>query len=203
MRENALPSLNASDPHPRPLSRGERGENSAVVLISRIRSRATSAEPTDSGRNGDKSYPPAGWKNIAKAEKAIGRRLPPLLVRLYSEVGNGGFGPDYGILGIDGGAGNEGGHDAVALYLSFRKPDKSDPYWWWPDNLLPLAHCGCAMYLCVDCDSPDGKIVWFEPNPHTPGQSWADSFVPLNCNLKQLMEAWVEGDSWLDRFTPI
>lgn len=172
-------------------------------LIRRVRSRAASAEPTDSGWATEKSYPPVGRKSITKAEKAIGYKLPPLLFRLYSEVGNGGFGPDYGLLGIDGGAGNEGGHDALAIYQGFRKPKKSDPYWCWPDNLLPLVHCGCAMHLCVDCAAPEGKIVWFEPNPHAFGQSWADSFIPLNCNLQQLMEAWLEGESWLDRFTPI
>jgi len=172
-------------------------------LIRRVRSRALSAEPTESGWATDKSYPPASQKSIAKAEKTIGFNLPPILVCLFCEVGNGGFGPDYGLLGIDGGAGNEDGHDALALYQSFRKPDKSDPFWCWPDNLLPLVHCGCAMFLCVDCATSEGKIVWFEPNPHTFGQSWADSLIPLNCNLEQLMEAWLEGESWFERFTPI
>jgi hypothetical protein len=172
-------------------------------LIARVRARAKSAEPTDSGLASEKSYLPVGRKSIAKAEKSIGYKLPRLLVRLYSEVGNGGFGPDYGLLGIDGGAGNEKGHDALALYEGFRKPDKRDPFWCWPYNLLPLVHCGCAMHLCVDCASREGKVVWFEPNPHESGQSWADSFIPLNCNLEQLMEAWVEGKSWLDTFTPI
>jgi hypothetical protein len=172
-------------------------------LVRRVRSRATSAEPTDCGRATETTYPPVGPTSIAKAENATGYRLPLLLVRLYSEVGNGGFGPDYGLLGIDGGAGNEGGHDALALYQGFRQADKRDPQWSWPANFLPLVHCGCAMYLCVDCASPDGRVVWFEPNPHTPGQSWDDSFIPLSCNLEQLMEAWVQGESWLDRFTPL
>jgi hypothetical protein len=171
-------------------------------LIRRIHSRATSAEPTDSGWASEKSYPPVGPRSIATIEKAIACKLPPLLVRLYCEVGNGGFGPDYGLLGIDGGAGNEGGNDALALYEGFRKPNKSDPHWSWPDHLLPLVHCGCGMFLCVDCASPEGRIVWFEPNPHVSGQSWADSFIPLNCNLQQLMEAWLEGESWIDSFTP-
>jgi hypothetical protein len=169
-------------------------------LVLRVRSRATSPEgPTDCGGS---LCPPVSAESVAKAEVAIGHKLPPLLARLYAEVGNGGFGPDYGLLGIDGGAGNERGHDALALYLAFREPDKSDPHWRWPANLLPLAHCGCAMFLCVDCSSPEGGIVWFEPNPHERGKPWDDSFIPVSCDLEQLMEAWVEGESWLDRFTP-
>jgi len=33
----------------------------------------------------------------------MGFALPPLLERLYSEVGNGGFGPGYELCGLSGG----------------------------------------------------------------------------------------------------
>ena len=41
--------------------------------------------------------PPAA---VAEAEELAGRSLPSLLRRLYLEVGNGGFGPGYGLLGL-------------------------------------------------------------------------------------------------------
>jgi hypothetical protein len=40
---------------------------------------------------------------IALAEVALRYSLPTLLRRLYLEVGNGGFGPGYGVLGLQGG----------------------------------------------------------------------------------------------------
>jgi hypothetical protein len=40
---------------------------------------------------------PAPAEAAAEAESLAGRPLPPLLCRLYLEVGNGGFGPGYGI----------------------------------------------------------------------------------------------------------
>jgi hypothetical protein len=171
-------------------------------LVSRVRARASSDEPTDEGPPGRPARPPAGPGSVAKTEAALGHNLPPLLTRLLTEVGNGGFGPDYGLLGIDGGAANEDGRDALALYLVFREPDEQDPHWHWPAGLLPLVHCGCAMFLCVDCTSRRGDIVWFEPNPHEDGQPWDDSFIPLGCDLEQLLESWLAGEAWLDRLDP-
>ena len=171
-------------------------------LIARINDRVASPDgPTDDGGR-EAPFPPVRAKSLTAVEAIVGHKLPPLLERLYSEVGNGGFGPDYGLLGIDGGAGNERGQDAISLYQTFRVPDERDPLWRWPPGLLPLVHCGCGMFLCVDCSSSDGKVVWFEPNPHESGQPWDDSFIPLTCDLGQLMTAWVDGESWYDRFIP-
>ncbi|MGW2214214.1 SMI1/KNR4 family protein, partial [Nonomuraea sp. NPDC001684] len=39
--------------------------------------------------------PPATAEEVAQAERVLGFRLPPVLTRLYREVANGGFGPDY------------------------------------------------------------------------------------------------------------
>lgn len=48
-------------------------------------------------------YPPASDEEIAWAENGIGAPLPPLIRELYRQVGNGGFGPGYGIAGLRGG----------------------------------------------------------------------------------------------------
>jgi len=42
---------------------------------------------------------PASPEAVDEAEEAFGFPLPGLLRRLYAEVGNGGFGPGYGIPG--------------------------------------------------------------------------------------------------------
>src|SRR5436190_5225939 len=48
-------------------------------------------------------------------ESLLGFRLPPFLRRLYCEVANGGFGPDYGLVGMFAGH-TDGGKDIVGLY---------------------------------------------------------------------------------------
>lgn len=46
---------------------------------------------------------PATTAAIDKAERAIGYALHPFHRRLLTEVGNGGFGPGYGLVGLPGG----------------------------------------------------------------------------------------------------
>lgn len=137
---------------------------------------------------------PATSEQLQAAEAALGFKLPPIIKDIYVDVANGGFGYSYGLLGIGGGATNEDGHDAVDLYLRYREPDPDDPHWSWPERLLPLNHLGCAMYLCVDCSRQELPVIWFEPNPHEYGQTWADSFIPLSESFEELMKQWLAGD---------
>ncbi|WP_216858509.1 SMI1/KNR4 family protein [Actinomadura verrucosospora] len=50
----------------------------------------------------DGELPRATSEQIKEAEAALGFPLPPLLSRLYREVGNGGFGPDCQLLPLTG-----------------------------------------------------------------------------------------------------
>ena len=95
--------------------------------------------------------PPLEADARSRAERALGFPLPALLAALYAKIGNGGYGPGYGLLGVAGGATDDRGYDAVELYALYRQPDPDDPSWAWPEGLPPLCHWGCAIYGCVDC----------------------------------------------------
>jgi hypothetical protein len=45
-------------------------------------------------------YPPPSIEEIEQTEAAIGAKLPPLVRELYVQIGNGGFGPGWGITGL-------------------------------------------------------------------------------------------------------
>ena len=49
------------------------------------------------------AFPPATRRRLRETERQLGFALPPLLRLLYERVGNGGFGPCYGIVGCLGG----------------------------------------------------------------------------------------------------
>ena len=84
---------------------------------------------------------PAAPEAVEEAEEEIGYPLTPLLRRLYLEVGNGGFGPGYGILGLKDGHSDDGGHTAIELYRE-RAPR---------EGLLPVCYWGCGIYSLIDC----------------------------------------------------
>ncbi len=120
---------------------------------------------------------------VACAELELGFRLPPLLRAVYTQVGDGGFGPAYGLLRLN---------DAVDRFLEYRAPT-DDPHWAWPEKLLPIDELGCGMCSCVDCSTEEGTVVLFEPNPHCEGQPWTDAFFPLTDSLERWFELWIEG----------
>src|SRR6185437_14415030 len=48
-------------------------------------------------------FPPATEEQAQAAEMKMGRPLPSLLRDLYLQIANGGFGPSYGLLGLEDG----------------------------------------------------------------------------------------------------
>ncbi len=144
-------------------------------------------------------FPPIDTERIEVAERALGFHLPALLVEIFTTVGNGGFGPSYGLLGLQEGALDDLQRNALGVYASFRTPDPNDPLWNWPEQLLPIGQLGCAMYACVDCSSNVGPVVWFEPNPHEDGNPWDDSFIALAPSLNDWLSSWLAGEGVFDR----
>lgn len=140
---------------------------------------------------------PLDRTTLSQFEKSLGHRLPPLLRRMYCEVANGGFGESYGLIGLVGGARDDTNRDVQQLLHDIRKADSDDPKWSWPDKLLPAFYVGCAMYLCIDCYSKNGRVVLFEPNNHVDGRSWKNSFIPFSPSLRKMMDDWLSGlDLW-------
>jgi hypothetical protein len=170
------------------------------LLIGAVKQRAEDpSRATDSADAVPASiFPPADLELIADAERELGFSLPVILKELYLQVGNGGFGPGYGLLGLAGGAKDDTGKSLVDLYASFAAPDPDDPHWRWPSRLLPVAHLGCAMYVCVDCSTSNNRVVWFEPNPHSEGEPWDDSFIPLAPSLTAWLRSWLADEDLIE-----
>src|SRR5262245_63171192 len=80
-------------------------QTSEHELIERLQQRnADRARATDGGAHPRKLFRPTATRQLQVAERAIGFKLPALLRAIYLRVASGGFGPQYGIVGIKGGA---------------------------------------------------------------------------------------------------
>lgn len=120
---------------------------------------------------------------LSEAERILGRPLPALLRRLYSEVGNGGFGPGYGVLGVFGGHRDDAGHDAISLHQSWELPR---PF------LLPICHWGCGIYSFIDLSTPAGAMWAYDPNP-VPHDQLDNALVPQQKTFATWLEQWTIG----------
>jgi len=126
----------------------------------------------------DFPYPPATDDQIALTEQELGFALPPLLRALYQQLGNGGFGPGNGVIGVSGGyvACSSPEHDfayegiqnpTLAMTLSrnrwriptrdlarlLRHPGAYVSEVPQPGMTVSLIQWGCNVYTLLDCDS--------------------------------------------------
>ncbi|MFJ7587148.1 SMI1/KNR4 family protein [Streptomyces sp. NPDC097617] len=119
-----------------------------------------------------------GAEEIARAEGILGFALPPLLAALYTRVGDGGFGPECGLLPL--------GH-AVSAYGAGRASARR-----WPEGVLPIADFGCGMYVCVDCRSDTAQVLLFDHDPGEPELAWSID-TP---SLAAWLGGWLDGTAW-------
>ena len=135
-------------------------------LIARLRERSKDPRRLrDMVFTGDCVAPPTTVAEIAEAEQRLGIELPSLLASLYTAIGNGGFGPGYGLLGLIHGH-SVGDDRAVSLWEAWTSCHLDARYqaWRYPRTFLPLAAWGCAIYSCVDLADPSSLVWRFEPS---------------------------------------
>lgn len=152
-------------------------------LVARIRQRAADQDMRTTMNPRTPVFAPASLKVVREIELEMGFKLPPLLVRLYVDVGNGGFGPGYGLYGVKGGhVNNVQNLTLETLYLSNRE-------YTWPEQLVDVCDWGCTMASLIDCSKPEGEMVFM-------GDS-SPVFMPEGITFAQWMEDWVNGvDLW-------
>jgi hypothetical protein len=120
-------------------------------LIEAIRRRAANpATRTDIVAEPREVAAPITRADIEAAEHKLGFALHPLHRRLFEEVGNGGFGPGDGLIGLPGGALDVHGHSLLELRgIVLRiEPGSSSA-----TPVVPLCDWGDAIWSCIDCET--------------------------------------------------
>ncbi|MBN2292697.1 MAG: SMI1/KNR4 family protein [Pirellulales bacterium] len=125
------------------------------------------------------SYDKAPKDLVEKAELRLGFPIPPILFECYTKIANGGFGPGYGLIGLEGGATSDYG-TIVETYHQLKSDQESEGNEW-KAGLLPFCGWGCNIFSCVDCNHEDFYVWQFE-----------DFMVsPLNFNIEQFFHMWI------------
>ncbi|WP_405979212.1 SMI1/KNR4 family protein [Streptomyces sp. NBC_00158] len=148
--------------------------NETEQLLEQVADRVRAAVRED----GEALPEPLADGEAERAAQALGFALPPLLTALYTRIGDGGFGPEYGLLPL---------RQAIAEYEAGRASD-----WGWPEGVLPIADLGCGMSACVDCRSDTARILLFEPNPGERDLAW----YLKSPSLAGWLRDWLDGTGW-------
>jgi hypothetical protein len=163
-------------------------------LIDRIRARVVEGRPNDHPGMWLPVQSPVPPEEVGMAEAQLGFRLPELLRRLYTEVGNGGFGPVFGLIplcGVDLPAKAE--FDLVGDYLLLVRRYAGDPGGGWPTGLVPAFYFGCTVFEFVDCRDPAGPVVGFDPGSEELALVRAQERV-VAPSLERRLESWLAGE---------
>jgi hypothetical protein len=142
------------------------------ALFERIRERVA--------RDNQVSCPVASQDAISAAESKLTFSLPPLLRACLTEIGNGRFGPGYGLMCVEGGTTSDSG-ELVDVYYAVQSDSKLLGKNW-PKGVLPFCNWGCNLFSCVDCTTSQFTI-------------WTCDELELSrrdCTLDQFFELWLD-----------
>ncbi|MBA3822884.1 MAG: SMI1/KNR4 family protein [Ktedonobacterales bacterium] len=151
-------------------------------------------------------YPPVLAADIERAEEALGFYLPPLLKDIYQTIGDGGFGPGYGLLRLNvprSTWSNEQEdsivldyqelHNATAAQLNEQLPVGGTPQNRWPTGIVIINDWGCNIFSCLDCLSePDYPILRRDYN------RGYNEFCVESPSFAQWLEAWIDNIALFD-----
>jgi hypothetical protein len=138
--------------------------------------------------------PPATASEVDAAEAALGFAIPPLLRRLYLEVGNGGFGPDYGLEGVPTCPPTPFTADIVSLYQWYSEADPQYPAHQWPSGLVPLISGGCLYMECVYFTKAPHPVVLFDGHSGVWDEPVSARLSSIAPSLEARLEAWLSGE---------
>jgi hypothetical protein len=102
-------------------------------------------------------HPQATLEQITATQADLGFALPQLLQEILLKIGNGGFGPGYGLIGVVGGYADSKGEHLVELARELGALDR---------KILPICNWGCGIYSCLDCSKPEAPVLTFNPETH-------------------------------------
>jgi hypothetical protein len=129
--------------------------------------------------------PPASGEAIGAAEHLLGYPFPHLLRRLYTEVGNGGFGPGYGIIGLPDGDGDDGHARRELRREGWNIACPASR------SLFPLCTWGCGIYSFVDGADAEARMWAWDPNP-APHDDIGKALFKEELSLCEWLARWVD-----------
>ncbi len=121
-------------------------------------------------------------RQVSRTEKVLGFPLPPVLRRLYLEVGNGGFGPLWGIPGAEGGFRTDEGDLLYMNRYNYLQGTEDDPVEGDFPQLMWFFNWGHTAWSGIDCRTPEGQMYLLEDM----------ELEPAGMTLEEWFRRWID-----------
>lgn len=130
--------------------------------------------------------PPVSAETFALANSKLGIVIPKELRWLYENVGDGGFGPGYGLFPLLQNFSFSGRFDTI-VSQTFDKRELSAVYEYnWSNNYLVICSYGCTFSSCIDISVKNSPVFFVEDTEGIVGELQSDSFLLW-------LEFWLDG----------
>ncbi|MGW0169170.1 SMI1/KNR4 family protein [Streptomyces sp. NPDC003343] len=142
-------------------------------------------------------FPPVTLAELEHAESRIGRQLPGVLRRVYTEVANGGFGPDSGLASLTDGNRTPG--HPIDWPSAVRDHERGHVQGM-PTSWLYLTSGGCSMEWYVSLLAIDNPVLLYDSGGWDPtwGQRPHDGLRHATASLRQWLWTWANGGNVWD-----
>ncbi|RST03108.1 SMI1/KNR4 family protein [Streptomyces sp. WAC07149] len=149
-------------------------------------------------------FPPLTPTEVERAERRLGYRLPELLRRLYTEVGDGGFGPEGGLASLTP---RRVPHWNVPDWPCATTIRDDRPGWAPPKSWFYLTDGGCTMEWYVSLIAVDHPVLLWDADGWSTedGQGPHDGLRYATPSLRQWLWTWADGGhvwdevlAWMD-----
>ncbi|MGW2672754.1 SMI1/KNR4 family protein [Streptomyces sp. NPDC001272] len=144
-------------------------------------------------------FPPVTRAEIGNAELRIGHRMPDLLRRVYTEVADGGFGPDSGLASLTEGNRPPGGYLDWPCSTSTHERQRGEGI---PPSWLHLASGGCSMQWYLSLTAIDNPVLLHDSDGWEPtgrhGSGPHDGLRHASPSLRHWLWTWADGGSVWD-----
>ncbi|MFI6986429.1 SMI1/KNR4 family protein [Embleya sp. NPDC050154] len=170
------------------------------VLVERLRALAWGGEGAVASGScmPDEPFPPLTSVDVEAAEGRLGYRLPRLLRRVHTEIGDGGFGPEGGLASLKPRSIPQWyyPHWPCATTLHARRPEWRRPpaSWFFP------AGGGCGMEWYVSLIAVDHPVLLWDSDGWEPdrGEDPHDGLRYAARSLREWLWTWADGGNVWD-----
>jgi hypothetical protein len=176
-------------------------EEQKQQILERVKSLSTiPGRATSSGPPFDIAYEPISAEMLEKWEKTLEVTLPTVVRVLYTQIGNGGFGPGGGLLPLMPLSNFE--VSIPAQYARLRGIGRTN-HREWKERVIPFSNWGDMVFSCLDLTqgAEDPPVLRFEPTftkadtgTYLQGRPFLGTgLIPESPSLLQWLEDWLEG----------
>ncbi|MET7290126.1 hypothetical protein [Streptomyces sp. NPDC005573] len=137
-------------------------------------------------------FSPITPSEVEAAEYIVGRPLPTLLRRVYTEVGDGGFGPDGGLASVTEGRRAPGSLIDWPCSVRMHARNRAEGL---PPSWLYLTSGGCTMQWHLSLLAADNPVLLYDTDGWEPswGENPHDGLRHATPSLRQWLRTWADG----------